>query len=181
MAIVHALGLLCAHALYWLRMHGENRQHSIRTGPAGTVIGTAGQQIHTTVFWAVTQVSMHLHPPPIIYFETWYGLRMHKSPAQYLDRACWNSHSHSRAAGAHCSFLGHHTGLESLPGPSAMSLHDFLWYWQAFSVPLRLTIWQEYSALAICCSFQSWHMLSYYMSQDDCDTCCFALADAQCS
>lgn len=52
MAIVHALGLLCAHALYWLRMHGENRQHSIRTGPAGT----AGQQIHTTVFWAVTQV-----------------------------------------------------------------------------------------------------------------------------
>ena len=57
MAIVHALGLLCAHALYWLRMHGENRQHSIRTGPAGTVIG-AGHQIHTTVLWAITQVCL---------------------------------------------------------------------------------------------------------------------------
>ena len=55
LAIVHALGLLCAHALYWLRMHGENRQHSIRTGPAGTVIG-AGHQIHSTIFWAITQV-----------------------------------------------------------------------------------------------------------------------------
>ena len=65
MAIVHALGLLCAHALYWLRMHGENRQHSIRTGPAGTVIGT-GHQIHTTVFWAITQVCQN-RPPKLCY------------------------------------------------------------------------------------------------------------------
>jgi len=103
------------------------RQHSIWTGPVGTVTRTAGQQVHTVVSWAITRVS------------------------------------------------------KSLPGPSAMILHNSSWYWQAFSVPLRLNIWQEYSALAICCSFQSWHMLSYSMSQHDCDTCCFALADVHCS
>ena len=54
--MAHALALLCAHALHWLRMRGEHRQHSIRTGPAGTAVGTG---IHTTVFWAVTQVPLN--------------------------------------------------------------------------------------------------------------------------
>ena len=57
LAVAHALALLCAHALHWLRMRGEHRQHSIRTGPAGTAIGTG---VHTTVFWAVMQVPLDI-------------------------------------------------------------------------------------------------------------------------
>ncbi|KAK9804819.1 hypothetical protein WJX72_007243 [[Myrmecia] bisecta] len=38
-AIIHALGLLAAHAVYSLRMHTEHREHMIRTGPKATAIG----------------------------------------------------------------------------------------------------------------------------------------------
>eukprot|EP00884_Botryococcus_braunii_P016789 jgi/Botrbrau1/3794/Bobra.0183s0027.1 len=35
-AVLHALGLLGAHALYLLRMHSEQRSHTVRTGLSGT-------------------------------------------------------------------------------------------------------------------------------------------------
>ncbi|BDA49409.1 Palmitoyltransferase PFA4 [Coccomyxa sp. Obi] len=55
-AAVHALGLLCGHALYWMRMHAENRQHSIRTGPGGTAVGTSAEaSLHRSLVWAIMQ------------------------------------------------------------------------------------------------------------------------------
>lgn len=58
-AAVHALGLLCAHALYWLRMHAENRQHSIRTGPTGTAVGASEEaSFQSSLVWAIMQVSL---------------------------------------------------------------------------------------------------------------------------
>ncbi len=55
---MHALGLLCGHALYWMRMHAENRQHSIRTGPGGTAVGTSAEaSLHRNLVWAIMQVS----------------------------------------------------------------------------------------------------------------------------
>jgi hypothetical protein len=44
---------MCAHVLYWLRMHAENRQHGIRTGPAGT---SAEAHVRSTIVWAILQV-----------------------------------------------------------------------------------------------------------------------------
>ena len=56
-AAMHALCLLCGHALYWVRMHAEHRQHSIRTGPGGTAVGTSAEvSLHGNLVWAIMQV-----------------------------------------------------------------------------------------------------------------------------
>ena len=56
-AVVHALGLLCAHALHYLAMLGENRQHSMRISPKGTLGGALaeGHAMRGTMLWAVLQ------------------------------------------------------------------------------------------------------------------------------
>ncbi len=41
-----------------MRMHAENRQHSIRTGPGGTAVGTSAEASpHRNLVWAIMQVS----------------------------------------------------------------------------------------------------------------------------
>ena len=58
-AVLHALGLLCAHALHYLAMLAENRQHAIRTvGPKGVLSGSLMEAEGTrgTMLWAVLQV-----------------------------------------------------------------------------------------------------------------------------
>ena len=56
-AAVHALCLLCGHALYWVRMHAEHRQHSIRTGLGGTAAGTSAEApLRGNLVWAIMQV-----------------------------------------------------------------------------------------------------------------------------
>ena len=67
-AVVHALGLLCAHALHYMAMLGENRRHAIRTvGPKGGALGGAlsveADAVKGNVVWAVLQVLLCAIPP----------------------------------------------------------------------------------------------------------------------
>ena len=50
-AIIHAFGLLVAHAIHAMALHAEKRGHSLKTGPG------IAHSLKATVFWAGVQVN----------------------------------------------------------------------------------------------------------------------------
>lgn len=57
-AVLHAMGLLLAHAAHMFGSHSDQRKHPLRSGPDGIILhATFTPHAKTGVFWATMQVT----------------------------------------------------------------------------------------------------------------------------